>query len=119
MTVQELINSAFQSLGLLAAGETLPSEHQAIAKEVLQMVADEWAAEDLLIPVETWESLTLVNGQSQYTIGTNGSPDKNSARPEDITDAFVRDSSDNDYFVEIYDERQWAGITDKTTTPTG
>ena len=53
-------------------------------------------------------------GAVTYTVGESGTPDKDTLRPEEVLDAWVR-VGDFDYPVEIYTQAQWREIGDKTT----
>jgi hypothetical protein len=61
-----------------------------------------WSAEKLLTHVNVRETFTLTDGTAEYTWGSGG--DITTARPIAIQDVFVRDSSGNDYPVEIITE---------------
>ena len=88
-----------------------PDTHQrTVALTALQDLLGE-----LEIPYSTWEAITLVVGQASYTIGENGSPDLETVRPNEITGAFVRDSGNYDYRVEIIDEGRYRRQVAKST----
>ena len=57
-TALDEINGACKLLGILAAGETLPSEDTTDALEALQDMLDSWVLETLLVPLPQPATLT-------------------------------------------------------------
>lgn len=113
-TVRELLEGALRKVGVYELGETQDIEEM---NNALQTFQDMLAAQGgtLLVPYEVQEAITLVVGQASYTIGENGTPSLNTQRPEKIIGAWIRDSSNYDYPVEIIGEKQYRGIVSKTT----
>lgn len=108
-TAQTLIDAALGLNGLYPPGGT---PHTNFRDEALIALQDLIA--ELELPYATWEAITLVGTQSSYTVGENGSPDLETVRPEEITGAFVRDSSNHDHSVRVLKENQWLTISSKT-----
>lgn len=112
-TAQTLINRSLRLLGVVSAGETVSAEDTADALTALNAMLDAWRNERLMVFAIKDESLTLVAGDSSYTIGTAG--DLATDRPVEIVGAYVR-ASGIDYNVRLLNEREWAAIPDKTAT---
>lgn len=120
-TVRQLIEAALRKAGVAVPGETIAGDDIQTALEEFQDLLAEWGTAGLLVPFSTWEAITLVIGQANYTVGENGSPDLNTVRPEEIMGAFVRDASDYDHPVVIIGQEQYRSFTDKdnaTSRPT-
>lgn len=115
-TVTQLIQTALRRLGVLAASETVDSNDTATGLIVLQDLVSEWSGENLVIPSEADETITLVADKGSYTIGENGTPDKSTTRPLRINSAYVTDSDSYNHPVEILTKRQYDDIPDKTQT---
>lgn len=111
-TVLELIEGALRVAGVYEAGETLEADASSTALDLLQDILAEMTGNGLVVPFVQLESFTLTAGQISYTVGENGSPDKNMVRPEDVIGAYVR-SGGYDYNVRIIKERGYRKLTDK------
>lgn len=112
-TGQTLINRASRLIGAASIGETLSAEETEAGLDALNAMLDSWRNERLMVYAIQDESLTMVSAQASYTIGTGG--DLNTTRPVRIEAAYMR-ASNTDYDVDILNEREWAGIPDKTST---
>ena len=114
-TVNDLIKGSLRIVGALAVGEALQSEEAATALEALQdMIAAK--AGGLFVPCVVQEAITLVVSHGSYTIGEDGTPDKDTQRPEQIIGAWVRDSGGIDHPVAVIDERNYNAIPSKSTS---
>lgn len=94
-TAQTIIDSALRKNGVASPTAT----QRANGLEALNDMISNWSADGLIIPYNTTESLTLVVGQSVYTIGSAG--DFNTTRPLKIVNAFIRDSNNDDHAVDV------------------
>lgn len=120
-TVGDLIRSAMRKIGVLAAGEPLPADEGDDAKIVFSQMVDAWSLESLLIPVVSVVTKQLLVGQAEYTIGIYPGvtiPDNHieTARPEKILSAFIRDAYDTDYIQEVIDVKTYSRISRKTNS---
>jgi hypothetical protein len=118
-TVGDLIRSSMRKIGVLAAGEPLPANEGDDAKQVFTQMVDAWSLESLLIPVVSVVTKQLVVGTSEYTIGIYPDvtiPDNHieTARPEKILAAFIRDAYSTDYPQEVIDVATFSRISRKT-----
>lgn len=82
MTANDLINSAFRLINVLASGENPSAAESADALNSLNDMVDSWNIERLMIFTITRSLFTLVSGQQAYTLGTGG--DFNISRPVKI-----------------------------------
>jgi len=111
-TVQTIINDAAIDLGVLVAGMSLASDDEAWVLRKLNYMLNSFSKEGLIFNVKVRDNaLSLVSGQSVYTIGTGG--DFNTARPNMITKAFIR-VNDTDYPVKIRPMDEYDSLIDKS-----
>lgn len=111
MTWQELIDAALQDLGVLASGESVSSDDNAIALSRLNTMVDSWNAEGLMAYQITTVSKAM-NGAASYTVGSGG--DINTTRPSKITFAYWRDTNNIDVTLTDLDPEEWHATTLKT-----
>jgi hypothetical protein len=69
------------------------------------------STEDFSVVSNAEDSLSLVAGTTSYSYGTGG--DLNSARPVKIASAYLRDSNDDDFPIEIITEEVYNDIFSK------
>lgn len=121
-TVGDIIRSSMRKIGVLAAGEPLPANEGDDALQVFAQMVDAWTNETLLIPVVNVVTFQLTNDVSEYTIGIYPEPNPDplpinhieTARPEKILAAFIRDQYDTDYIQEVIDVKTFSRISRKT-----
>ena len=78
-TVSDLVRSALLEIGVLAAGETLPSDKGADGLDSLNLLLDQFAAEGRMIFTVTRTTWTIVSGTASYAVGSGAAV--NRARP--------------------------------------
>lgn len=113
-TMSDVITSAGRALGYLGRTEVLSAGDANDGLTCFNNMLDSWSNETLAAYVSVLQSFPLTINQSAYTIGTGG--DFNTARPQNILQAFVRDANNIDYQVDIVPQEQWNDITQKTIT---
>ncbi len=114
-TVSDLIKGSLRLLGAIAQGETPSSNASADALSALNDMLESWSNDGFLIYHQVIESLTLTASTASYTIGSSGA--FNTTRPVRIANALVKQSGSNDEIpIRIYNEDEWAQISDKTLT---
>ena len=111
-TAATIINRALRLLGAISSGASADTDEMADGLIALNAMIDSWNNERLMIYAIQDESLTLVDGQASYTIGTSGN--LNTTRPVTIEGAYVRASS-LDYTVRILNEQEYADIAAKSS----
>ena len=104
MTVGELLKSSLRLIGAIATGETPSNDEMKDALSALNTMLDGWSAHRLTVYATTQESLTLTAADYEYTIGSSGN--LNTTKPVKVLSAFTRDSSGQDYPVEVYTDRE-------------
>jgi hypothetical protein len=114
MTAADIIKRSLRIAQVISQGDD-PSgtDQETDAFTVLNSMIASWSAERLMIPHLVTDTLTLTIGDGEYTFGTGG--DINSARPNRIEEAFVRDSQGNDFEVDIIHVSKYNDIGLKTT----
>lgn len=118
-TTGDIIRSAMRKIGVLGAGEPLPSNEGDDALQTFSQMVDAWNNEKLLIPVYSTVSKVLVPGVSDYTIGiypTSPVPANHieTARPEQMLSAFIRDGGGTDYSIDFIDVNKFNDIPQKS-----
>ena len=113
-TAGDIIKSALRKIKVYKPGEAISDSEIIDNLEVLNTMLDAWAAETLMIPYSRTEAFALTAGQSLYTIGPGG--DFATTRPDsvDAESSFVRDSSNNDSYLQTMTEREYNQITLKS-----
>ena len=106
-TSGDIIKSAMRKLGEYKPGETISDSEIIDNLEVLNTMLDSWSSESLMIPHSRTEPFTLTAGQSLYTIGPGA--DFATTRPYsvDARSSFIRDSSNNDTYLEKMSELEY------------
>ena len=112
-TIQQIVDMALRRLAIAPGTEAPPAAYRTNGLQALQLLLAEWSGEGLSVPFVTQEAITMVASQHSYTVGENGSPDLNTVRPEKIDGAFVRDSNNYDYHVDVIGERAFTAIVAK------
>ncbi|MFZ5989427.1 MAG: hypothetical protein ACOYWZ_20215 [Bacillota bacterium] len=109
-TAQTIINAACRRIGIPSAGSSISN----IGLETLNNMISSWSAEGLIIPYYTTENFNLTVGKSSYTIGST-TGDFNTVRPLRIINAFIRDSDNVDYPLDVtMTQQEYNDISDKT-----
>lgn len=114
-TAADIIRDALKLLGVLAAGESLPSADQEDGLNALNRMLGTWANERLLVHGTRRTEYTLTPSLSPHTIGTTGT--FATTRPLRIDGASVIPvGSDSEQRVSILTDAQYRAIPDKTLT---
>jgi hypothetical protein len=106
----DLITRAAKALGYIGRTETLSASEANDGLDCLNALLDSWPGESLMGWAVNQQQFTMTIGQQAYTIGTIGTPDINNTRPTDISSAFVRDTNNLDYGMNILNNDQWDSI---------
>ena len=93
VTVLDLIKTALQEIGALAADETPSGSDTQLALKTINMMLGAWSADGLRVRGMVSENFALVANTRTYTIGSTGA--FATETPLAITSAFVRDTSNN------------------------
>lgn len=114
-TASTIISRSLRLINVLGTGRrTLTANELADGIEALNSMMDSFSIDGLMIYQTLEENFPLVVGTANYTIGSGGT--FNTTRPVKITNAFLRDSSNNDYPLDIIDNLAYDSIPLKTVT---
>ncbi len=94
-TAGNIVDGAFKLCGVLVPTPTERTSALTTLNDLLAL----WSAERLLVYFVVEESFTLVVGTNVYTIGSAGT--FNTVRPQKITAAYLRDSDNIDYPLDV------------------
>ncbi len=109
--VQDIITAALQDIGAAARDETPSVADMTDGLKKLNFMIDAWSVRSLMVIGTILESFTLTSGQYIYTIGIGGN--LNTPKPSEITDAYVRDTNNEDTPINIISADDYSAITDK------
>lgn len=112
-TGQSLVNRALRLLGVIGAGEDPTSDESDDALEGINAMLDAWRNERLMCYALREESLTLVAGDADYTIGPAGN--LNTVRPVSIEAAWTVDANGMTHDMRMISDQDYARISVKTT----
>lgn len=123
-TIRDMLAAALRKLGVLGAGESMSANASADALTALQLLVDDMANENLLIPVTTLLSASMAAGSVSYTIGTYPAPVPDplpdthieTVKPTEYLSAYIRDSASNDFPVRIIPQNQYSALSTKLLT---
>ncbi len=104
-TASDILTRAARSLGYLGRTEVMSAADINDALLTFNTMLDSWSNEKLMSYITLERTFTLIIGQQQYTIGPGGN--FNTARPFDITQAFITDSNQLRYPVTILPQDKW------------
>jgi hypothetical protein len=114
-TANDIVSGALRLISSVTPGEAISGEEAANALTILNDMIASWSAESNMPPFKTKETLTLVQNQQSYVIGTSGSPDFNTVRPDEIIDVYFTDTTANiDYDGDFLTQEQYNGIALKS-----
>ena len=113
-TVAQIVLRAGQALGYKGRNETLSAADATDALNAFNGMLDSWSGEGLASFANQTISATLTIGTQSYTIGSGGTI--NTTRPDNIVQAWIRDSNNLDFPVSIVPQDEWNGIVMKSNT---
>jgi hypothetical protein len=117
-TAQNLIQTSLEMLGIYAPGETLTAADASRGLQLLNAMMDSWSNESLACYAIQEQSLPLVVGKNQYTVGPGGN--LNGTRPIKIIEgpvaAYIMDQNQNRYPVQVIPQDRWNMIGLLTNT---
>jgi hypothetical protein len=94
-TALSIVNATLRKIGV--RNPTATNQNEGL--ERLNDLLTSWSANGANIFYEATETFTLTISQNTYTIGTGG--DLNTSRPQQIMIAYIRDSNNIDYGMDI------------------
>jgi len=114
MTVNDAIKRALRLLGVLDPQVEPEAGMVAEALIALNGMLASWSAQQNAIYAPTDKTFSTVAGTSSYTIGSGATIDV--TRPKNIMVAWIRESDDTDYPLEIIAMENYTSIVDKTVS---
>lgn len=109
-TARDLITRGLKKISVIGVGSTLSDEEAQDGLNTLNALLSSFSARGGVVYTETIEDFPLVSGKQTYTIGSGG--DFDTTIPFDISAMYVTIGT-TDYYLNPYDEKQWASITQK------
>jgi hypothetical protein len=113
-TAGDIINAALKKIGALAIGETPPAEDSQDALSELNRMLASLSADGINLFYQVHESFALVVGDGDYSIGSGG--DFNTVRPNEIDQAFIRDSASGDHELKIRHISEYWSLGQKSSS---
>jgi hypothetical protein len=113
-TVSQILTRAGQALGYTGRGEVLSAADANDGLAAFNAMLDSWSGEGLASYANQTISTPLVIGTQSYTIGSGGTI--NTTRPDNILQAWIRDSSNLDFPMSIVPQNEWNDIVMKGNT---
>lgn len=117
LTRDEIIQSAYEIIGVAVDGEALSSSDTGIANKVLNMMLKAWQAYDLQLWKRTEITVDLIASQSSYTLGRSGTPSETVDRPLKVLYAELVDSSNNSTNMTWVPRVEYQNLPYSTGTP--
>lgn len=111
MLVQDIFKASMEIIGATTLDEAPEDSEMHKCLRHANLLLDSLSARKLLQLAEIQETFNLVAGQRSYTIGVGGN--FNTSKPIDISSAFVRDVSLNDYPVDVKTREVYDSYSDK------
>lgn len=117
VSANQIITRSMQALGILGRTEVPSAGESNDGLVAFNAMLDSWSnGEDLMSYVVLERSFPLVVNTASYTIGTGGVV--NVPRPNDISQAYIRDSIGNNFLLEILPRDKWNQIGNRSSTIT-
>ncbi len=110
-TAQDLIQDALEMIGIYGPGQAINAADANRGLSTLNDMLDSWSNESLSCFAILEQSVTLIPGKAQYTIGMVGTPDIMATRPIRLITgpgrAYITDNNQNIYGVDVITRAQW------------
>ena len=113
-TAQQILTRSAKAIGYLGRTEVLTAQDANDGLDALNSLVQSWAGENLMSYANQTITHTLVPNTSSYSIGSGG--DINTTRPDNITQAWIRDDNSLDYPMTILPQDRWNNIGMKSIT---
>jgi hypothetical protein len=113
-TALDIIRAAMEDVGAVFIDDTLPDSEAQLGLRRLNWMLSTWAINGLMVRATKLDPFALTGGKYAYTIGI--SLDFNTSKPIDIVRAFVRDTNDIDYPMDVISRDEYEALDDKAFT---
>ncbi len=111
-TAQTLVTDAYIESQVVDPVDGPDGSQSSLGLRFLNRIIGRISVAGIVIPYSTSESFTATASQASYTMGAAGTA--SAARANSITSAFIRDSGNLDYPLEIASEGSFNSISDKS-----
>jgi hypothetical protein len=115
-TANDLITRSMRLLQALGSTEVPTASESNDGLVALNAMLDSWSLDDLVSYEIEEQSFPLSPGTSAYTIGVGGVI--NTVRPQEIVQAYVRDSGNNNFLMRLVPRDKWNQIGNRGPTIT-
>ena len=113
MTAKEIIIAAYQELGIVVSGGEPNANDLIWSLGKFNRMLNNFSTDGLNLHYRIEESFNLVSGIASYTIGSGAEFD--TVRPNVIEQAFIRDTDNHDYPLNIRPMSEYWSLSEKTT----
>jgi len=110
-TAQTIVTDAYIESQVVDPVDGPDGNQSTLGLRFLNRIIARLSTQNIILPYSTSESFSTTAGQVSYTMGSGGTA--SSERAKKIKSAYVRDSSNQDYPLEIISEKDYNGIADK------
>jgi hypothetical protein len=111
---QAILTRAAKAIRFLGRTETLKAQDATDALNAFNAMLDSWSGEELASFANQTFTHNMSANTSSYTVGSGG--DIDDTRPDNIQQAWIRDSNDLDYEMSIYPQNRWNSLGQKDIT---
>jgi len=111
---QNILTRSAKAIGYLGRTEVLKAQDATDGLETLNAMLDSWSGEVLASYAHDTFAHTMTANTSSYTIGSGG--DIDGVRPDNIDQAWIRDSNNLDYMMNIVPQDRWNALGQKDIT---
>jgi hypothetical protein len=111
-TARDLIQDAFENIGILAEGEAMSADAAQKGLRTLNQMISSWNTQNQTVLGIQIEELSLVIGQTSYTMGSGG--DLDTTIPIYTDCAFIKLSDNIEYPIEVIDNKKYGDLILKT-----
>lgn len=116
VTALDIITRSMKALQALGSTEVPSAAEANDGLIAFNALLDSWSLDNLNAYEVQEQSFTLVVGTPSYTIGSGGVV--NTTRPTDITQAYIQDSTQNNFLMRIVTRDKWNEIGNRGSTIT-
>jgi hypothetical protein len=115
-TANDLITRAMKALKALGSTEVPTAAEANDGLVAFNAMLDSWSLDDLSSYEVEEQSFPLVVGQASYTVGPGGNI--NTIRPQEIIQAYIRDTNNNNFLMRLLPRDKWNQIGNRGPTRT-
>lgn len=112
-TARDIITKALLKINVLAAGETPTAAEAQDALDTLNCIISDWSIDNNMTLARITESSNIMLNTKNISIGSGQTWD--TEKPQYVVSAYLRDSSNHDFDVEVITRQQYEDILNKAT----